>query len=70
MLLFNSYCDFLVQEWDKLWTGNYKKIDSRPKITYKEHLTDEMVALNAPDLSKDEELLTKLDESVEKDAQK
>jgi len=36
--------------------GNYKNVRSRPVVTYREPITEQIVALNAPDLSKDEEL--------------
>ena len=60
-MLLEAYCDYITDNWDLLHGGVYQKIESRPKISYREPLTDELIALNAPDLSKDEELLAKLD---------
>ena len=54
--LMNAYFEFVVDNKSQLEIGNYQTIESRPLITFKEPLTQEIVALNTPDLSKDEEL--------------
>ena len=54
--LMDSYFEFITTNRDSLDSGHYLNIKSRPRITFKEPLTQEIVALNAPDLSKDQDL--------------
>lgn len=54
--LMNSYFEFVIENRRILDLGTYKTITTRPSVTFKEPLTQEIVALNAPDLSKDEDL--------------
>ena len=52
----NAYFEFVLENRHILELGTYKTIATRPAVTFKEPLTQEIVALNAPDLSKDEDL--------------
>ena len=51
-----AYFEFTVSHKHVLEQGNYKQVRTRPVVTFREPLTEQIVALNAPDLSKDEEL--------------
>jgi len=64
--LLEAYSDFVLKHWESLDAGSYMKISGRPKLTFKEHLTEEMIAMNVPDLSKDEELITRIDEAADR----
>ena len=57
-----AYFDFVVDHRHPLEQGSYKTISARPRMTFKEPLTQEVIALNAPDLSKDLELQKDADE--------
>ena len=59
--LMESYCDFVVKNWNDFETGNYQKTTGRPRVHYQEPLTEEIIAMNVPDLTKDEELLARVD---------
>ena len=62
--LLESYCDFMVQNWETLEAGTYNTVQVRPKMTFKELLTEQIVATNVPDLSKDTEIMNTVDEAV------
>lgn len=52
---------FAINNWTELHEGQYKLLkDQRPVVNYKELLTEEIVASNVPDLTKDEELMTRI----------
>ena len=52
----NAYFEFVVENRHVLERGHYQAVANRPIVTFKEPLTQEIVALNAPDLSKDVEM--------------
>lgn len=56
--MMESYLKFVVENWNQLESGNYKTLNSRPKITFKQLLTEEIVISNQPDLTKDDDLNT------------
>ena len=57
----HAYFEFLVQNRQVLEFGNYKQVTLRPLITFKEPLTEEIIALNNPDLSQDDDLREDID---------
>ena len=60
--LMRAYFEFVIQYRHVLETGNYQTVTTRPILTFKEPITQEIVALNTPDLSKDEDLLSGVDQ--------
>ena len=64
--LMESYCDFVVKNWNDFETGNYQKTTGRPRVHYQEPLTEEIIAMNVPDLTKDEELLARVDQAIDR----
>ena len=60
--LMRAYFEFIIQYRQVLETGNYQTVTTRPILTFKEPITQEIVALNTPDLSKDEDLLSGVDQ--------
>ena len=48
-----SYFEFVMTHKSQLEQGNYGPVRARPTLTFKEPITEQIVALNAPDLSKD-----------------
>ena len=57
-----AYFEFVLENRHVLEAGNYQTVTSRPILTFKEPITQEIVALNTPDLSKDEDLLSGVDQ--------
>ena len=56
-----AYFEFVIENRQVLEAGNYQTVTTRPTLTFKEPITQEIVALNTPDLSKDEDLLGGVD---------
>lgn len=55
--IMDSYFEFVVNHRRVLELGTYHTVTARPTFTFKEPMTQEVIALNAPDLSKDGDLL-------------
>lgn len=54
----------MAEHWEVLEAGTYSTVRAGPKLTFKELLTEKMVATNVPDLSKDNEIMHTVDEAV------
>ena len=61
-----SYLKYTMDNWATLESGTYKMNTKRPKITHHQILTEEIVVANQPDLTKDDDLNTKLQRSVDR----
>ena len=62
----DSYLRYIVDNWASLESGTYKLLNKRPKVTHTQLVTEEIVISNQPDLTKDDDLNTKLKKSVER----
>ncbi len=56
-----SYCDYILENWNNLENGTYNKIDQRPAINYKSLLTEQIIRDNLPELTKEERILIGMD---------